>query len=86
MKATKRWIGLVVFIAGCLGAGSLGAIATTPEIDGWYSTLAKPTWNPPRQGVWTGVDHVLRLDGARRLAGLEASGVPGRRDALDAVR
>jgi tryptophan-rich sensory protein len=31
----------------CLGAGGLGAIATTPEIDGWYRTLAKPAWNPP---------------------------------------
>jgi hypothetical protein len=36
MTATTRWIGLVVFIAICLGAGGLGAIATTPEIDGCY--------------------------------------------------
>ena len=48
MNATKRWIGLVVFIAVCLGAGSLGAIATTPEIDGWYKTLVKPTWKGHR--------------------------------------
>jgi translocator protein len=56
MNATKRWIGLVVFIAVCLGAGSLGAIATTPEIDGWYRALAKPDWNPPDSvfgPVWT---------------------------------
>jgi len=42
-----RWIGLVVFIAICLGAGGLGAIATTPEIEGWYKTIEKPSWNPP---------------------------------------
>jgi tryptophan-rich sensory protein len=51
-----RWIGLVVFVAVCLGAGGLGAIATTPEIQGWYKTLAKPTWNPPDSvfgPVWT---------------------------------
>ena len=50
------WIGLTVFIAICLGAGGLGAIATTPEIDGWYKTIAKPSWNPPGYvfgPVWT---------------------------------
>jgi tryptophan-rich sensory protein len=35
MTTITRWIGLAVFIVVCLGAGSLGAIATTPEIDGW---------------------------------------------------
>jgi tryptophan-rich sensory protein len=56
MTATTRWIGLAVFIVVCLGAGGLGAIATTPEIDGWYRTLAKPAWNPPDGvfgPVWT---------------------------------
>ncbi len=56
MTATTRWIGLVVFIGVCLGGGGLGAIATTPEIDGWYRTLAKPPWNPPDSvfgPVWT---------------------------------
>ena len=56
MTTTVRWIGLAVFIAVCLGAGGLGAIATTPEIDGWYRTLAKPAWNPPDSvfgPVWT---------------------------------
>jgi benzodiazapine receptor len=51
-----RWIGLVICIAICLGAGALGAIATTPEIEGWYRTLTKPSWNPPDWifgPVWT---------------------------------
>lgn len=51
-----RWIGLVVFIVVCLGVGGLGAVATTPEIQGWYKTLAKPSWNPPDSvfgPVWT---------------------------------
>ena len=51
-----RWIGLVVFIVLCLGAGGLGAIATTPEIPTWYQELVKPSWNPPAYlfgPVWT---------------------------------
>ncbi|MFO0905742.1 MAG: TspO/MBR family protein [Pirellulales bacterium] len=56
MTSTTRWIGLVFFLVVCLGAGGLGALATTPEIEGWYKTLAKPSWNPPDYvfgPVWT---------------------------------
>lgn len=56
MKDSARWLGLVVFMVICLGAGGLGAIATTPEIEGWYKTIAKPSWNPPDYvfgPVWT---------------------------------
>lgn len=56
MTARTRWIGLAIFLGICLGAGGLGAIATTPEIDGWYRTVAKPPWNPPNSvfgPVWT---------------------------------
>jgi tryptophan-rich sensory protein len=52
----QRWIGLVVFIGVCLGAAGLGALATAPEIDGWYRELTKPSWNPPAWvfgPVWT---------------------------------
>ena len=47
MTQRTRWIGLTLFIGVCLGAGGLGAMATTPEIEGWYKTIAKPSWNPP---------------------------------------
>lgn len=56
MTQRARWIGLILFIVLCLGAGGLGAIATTPEIEGWYRTIEKPTWNPPDYvfgPVWT---------------------------------
>lgn len=56
MSERTRWIGLALFVLVCLGAGGLGAIATTPEIDGWYRTIAKPAWNPPDGvlgPVWT---------------------------------
>ena len=47
MNERTRWIGLVLFVLVCLGVGGLGAVATTPEIDGWYRTVVKPEWNPP---------------------------------------
>lgn len=56
MKEWTRWIGLVLSLLVCLGAGGLGAVATTPEIDGWYRTVVKPEWNPPDWvfgPVWT---------------------------------
>jgi tryptophan-rich sensory protein len=56
MTDHTRWIGLIIFIAVCLGAGGLGAIATTPEINGWYRTITKPSWTPPDEvfgPVWT---------------------------------
>ena len=56
MKERTRWIGLALFVLVCLGAGGLGAAATTPEIDGWYRTVVKPDWNPPDAvfgPVWT---------------------------------
>lgn len=49
-------MGLILILLVCLGAGGLGAIATTPEIEGWYRTLDKPSWNPPDYvfgPVWT---------------------------------
>ena len=56
LGSSMGWIGLVVFVVVCLSAGGLGALATTPEIQGWYKTLAKPSWNPPDSvfgPVWT---------------------------------
>jgi len=56
MKQLLRWIALPVFILVCLAAAGLGAAATTPEIEGWYRTIAKPAWNPPSWvfgPVWT---------------------------------
>ena len=75
MTQRTRWIGLAVFLVLCLGAGGLGAIATTPEIDGWYRTLTKPTWNPPDSvfgPVWTTL-YVLMAIAAYGLPVAEAA-------------
>jgi benzodiazapine receptor len=47
LSTFRQAIGLVVFIAICFAAASIGSLVTTPQIPGWYAELAKPTWNPP---------------------------------------
>ena len=41
------WLGLIVLLAICFAAAGIGGAVTTPKINDWYATLAKPTWNPP---------------------------------------
>ena len=40
-------VGLVVSVVICFAAAGLGAAVTTPQIRGWYTTINKPSWNPP---------------------------------------
>ncbi|MEO6326291.1 MAG: TspO/MBR family protein [Thermoanaerobaculia bacterium] len=54
MKSAFPALGL--FIALCLGAEGLGALATFSAVRTWYPTLAKPPWTPPGWlfgPVWT---------------------------------
>ncbi|MEJ6490845.1 MAG: TspO/MBR family protein [Flavobacteriales bacterium] len=52
-----REIGLLILcILITLGAGGLGGFATATSIDGWYTTINKPSFNPPNYlfgPVWT---------------------------------
>ncbi len=81
MIKRAEWIGLIVFIFVCLGAAGLGAVATTPEIDGWYKSLDKPTWNPPSYifgPVWTTLYVMMAIAAwmVWRQAGLAAARLP----------
>ena len=74
-------IGLITFLALCLGTGGLGAIATTPEIDGWYTTLNKPAWNPPDSvfgPVWTTLFILMAFAAwlVWKQEGIQAAAVP----------
>lgn len=81
MTLKRQWIGLAVWIALCLGAGGLGAVVTTPEINGWYRTIIKPTWNPPDSvfgPVWTTLYMMMAMAAwlVWKPAGLRAAAVP----------
>lgn len=76
-----HWVAFMIFIVICLGAGGLGSVATTSEIDGWYRTISKPSWNPPDYvfgPVWTTL-YVLMAVAAWLVwkgAGLKPAAVP----------
>jgi len=56
MSADRQIVGLMVLFAACFAAAGLGASVTAPNIETWYASLAKPTWNPPNWifgPVWT---------------------------------
>lgn len=81
MSKTHQTAGLIVFLILCLGVGALGAMATTPEIAGWYSTLNKPTWNPPPSifgPVWTTLYLMMALSAwlIWRKGGLQKNRIP----------
>jgi translocator protein len=47
---------LIGSIALCLGAGFFGSFATMSSVDTWFTTLVKPSFNPPSWifgPVWT---------------------------------
>ena len=81
MTGLTLWIGLAVSVALCLGAGGLGAAVTTPQIDGWYKTIAKPAWNPPAAvfgPVWTTLFVLMAVAAwlVWRPAGFRAAALP----------
>ncbi len=59
----------LLFLALCLGAGFVGSYATASSVNTWYTTLAKPSWNPPGWvfgPVWT-VLYILMALSAYRI-------------------
>lgn len=52
----KKIIFITIAVACCLLAGSIGAFATQSSVNTWYTTLNKPSFNPPNwifAPVWT---------------------------------
>jgi benzodiazapine receptor len=51
-----KYLRLVIAILICLLAGSIGSIFTSKSISTWYTTIKKPSFNPPNwvfAPVWT---------------------------------
>ena len=56
MKLSSTWKQLTVAIIGSELAGIVGSVFTAPSITTWYTTLTKPSFNPPSWvfgPVWT---------------------------------
>lgn len=54
--ASVQWIVFLFFLALCFGTAAIGASWTSSSVNGWYQTLARPTWTPPDWvfgPVWT---------------------------------
>lgn len=52
----KDVLAFVLLVGLCLGVGGLGGAVTTESVTTWYTTLNKPTFNPPNWifgPVWT---------------------------------
>ncbi len=56
----------LLFLAVCFGTAALGAQWTFSSVNGWYQTLAKPTWTPPDWvfgPVWSVLYFLMALAG-----------------------
>jgi tryptophan-rich sensory protein len=56
MSPRTEWLGLTGWIALCFAAAAAGGWITSTSVDGWYDSLRKPSWNPPKAvfgPVWT---------------------------------
>jgi tryptophan-rich sensory protein len=62
-------VGLVLFLALCIGIAALGSAVTAASLKSWYAGLAKPSFHPPDTvfgPVWT-VLYVLLAIAAWRV-------------------
>jgi benzodiazapine receptor len=71
-------VGLVVFLAICLGISGIGGAVTATSVGSWYQDLQKPSFNPPDEvfaPVWTALYVMIAVAGWRvwRAAGLRAA-------------
>lgn len=77
-------LGLVAFVALCLGISAIGGWITAESVGTWYRTLQKPAFNPPDwvfAPVWTVLYLMIAVAGWRVW---RRHGVAGARSAMAA--
>ena len=80
---TPAWVYALIAIVPVVAASLIGSAVTVPQIPGWYSTLVKPTFNPPNwlfAPVWTLLFAMMALSVFRILR--VSAGAAGRTAAL----
>ena len=78
MRALPSWLSLLLWLALCLGAGTLGGLFTAGTVQQWYPTLHKPSWNPPAWlfgPVWTAL-YLMMAVAAQRVGRRENPRLP----------
>jgi tryptophan-rich sensory protein len=84
--ATSRdWFSLIGFLAAAFTAWAIGGLATASSVGTWFTTLAKPSWNPPGYlfgPVWTAL-YLMMAIAAWRVWRLRT--MPALRTAVRAV-
>ncbi len=73
----RPWLALLGFLVLCLAVGAAAGFATSSGVTGWYTTLAKPPFNPPNwvfAPVWTSLYVLMAIAAWRvwRVTGLNA--------------
>ena len=59
MSLSKKIISLLIFIAFAFGASAWGSLVTSLSKEPWYSTIIKPTFNPPDWGFCPSMDNLV---------------------------
>ena len=72
----RAWASLVAWVVAVVAAGAVAGLRFAP--DGWFATLALPTWHPPSwlfAPVWTGLYVLIGIAGwlVAREPGIDAA-------------